>query len=150
MHHHVRRTATVLMISVAALSGAFIRPACAGPPQTAAQLNKYQHQLEQVEKDKAAYAERIVQRWEAAARKSGRWDGNWSDDLFDALSKLPADNLLAADKAQTFEEMMAVLANGPQQIQKEAPLSQIDTPMQGSQMFQRHWASLARIRCIRW
>jgi hypothetical protein len=118
------RAGAVLFVSVA-LSSAFIWPAYGGPvdSQGAAQRKQYQEELAQVQKDRTTYIERIVQRWEAAARQSRRWDENWYVNLFNALGNLSPDNLVAANKAQSYEEMLGVLANGPQQTQTVVPLA---------------------------
>jgi hypothetical protein len=81
--------------------------------QQAARRAQYQQDIQDVVLHRASYVDRIVQRWEASARESGRWDQNWHANLQDALSKLSADNLLAADKAESLQEMMTVLADGP-------------------------------------
>lgn len=106
------RAAIVLSLSVAALWQLPLAHAGQADQQRA----QYMQDIKQILNDKAGYAEKIVQRWEAAARQSGRWDERWHKDLTDALSNLSPDNLLAANKAETFETMMAVLAQGPQAV----------------------------------
>lgn len=73
---------------------------------------QYQEKLQQVINDMAGYAATVVQRWEADARASGKWDENYSTDLQNALMKLPPDNLLAAGEASSYEAMLRVLATG--------------------------------------
>lgn len=112
------RAAVFASLSAVAISPVFTQTTYAGPPehQRTAQLEQYQNELQQVTNDRAGYADRIVKRWEASAKASDRWDENYSNDLYGALMRLQPDNLLAADKATTYEGMMAVLAKGPNQV----------------------------------
>jgi hypothetical protein len=80
----------------------------------AAQRAASQAKLQQVINDSSSYAAAIVQRWESAARASGRWDANFSSELLKALLKLQPENLLAAGEATSYESMMYVLATGRQ------------------------------------
>jgi hypothetical protein len=73
---------------------------------------QYQQKLQQVLNDKEGYAAAIVQRWEADAQASGKWDENYSADLRNALMRLPPDNLLAAGEAPTYEDVLGVLKVG--------------------------------------
>jgi hypothetical protein len=101
-HTRLARVASVLTLSLVALST--VPPVEGGEQDTqrAAQAAQYQQELRQIGNDRDGVAEKIVQRWEASARASGKWDHNWHADLHDALANLPPDNLLAADKAATF------------------------------------------------
>jgi len=62
--------------------------------------------------DRAGYAADIVLKWEGAARASGRWDMNYAQDLYGALTKLQTENLIAAGEAPTYEAMMKVIMTG--------------------------------------
>jgi len=73
-----------------------------------------QEKLQQVTKDKAAYAASIVERWQTAARDSGKWDENFAGDLQKALVSLQPESLLDVGEAPTFDTMMKVLAYGRQ------------------------------------
>jgi len=111
-----------LAIGLSLIVGA-ISSVLAGP---VAQTYTQQAALQQVASNKSRYAEAIVERWEASARASGRWDANWHTNLYDTLINLSPDNLLAAYMATSFEDMMAVLANGPQRAQLSALSSSTD------------------------
>lgn len=117
------RVAMILFVSIVALPTVFAQQV---PPvrdaQEATQGEEYQEKLQQVLNDKADYAARIVQRWEDAARASGRWDKNAAADLYDALMQLQPENLLAAGEASSYEAMMSVLATG-QPVQTIEPLA---------------------------
>lgn len=103
---------------IAVLSLAAVFTASAQRIQSPADLQQAEHQmqyqqkLEQILRDKSAYAAAIVAKWESAARSSGRWDENYATDLQAALMKLQPDNLFAAGEAQSYEAMMTVLATG--------------------------------------
>ena len=85
-----------------------VRPA---DPQQSARA-QYQEKLKKVAEDKSGYASAIVQRWEDAARSSGRWDKNYATDLHGALMKLSPANLILVGDAPTFPAMMYALATG--------------------------------------
>jgi hypothetical protein len=82
------------------------------PGSTGADWAQYQGQLQQVLADKAAYATAIVQRWEPDARASGRWDDNYSTELFNALMSLQPANLVAAGQATSYKGVLNVIATG--------------------------------------
>jgi hypothetical protein len=69
-------------------------------------------ELQQVTSNPQAVAIEIVRRWEDAARERGRWDERFAEDLYNALLKLQPDNLLAANKAESFDDLLSVLATG--------------------------------------
>jgi hypothetical protein len=85
-----------------------------GQNPEAAQRAEYQEKLRQITSDKASYASAIVSRWEGSGRSSGRWDENFSSNLYISLMRLQPVNLLAAGEAPSFEAMMAVIATGRQ------------------------------------
>jgi hypothetical protein len=83
------------------------------PDPSQAQSADYQAKLQQVIDNKAAYATGIVQKWDSAARESGKWNSNYATDLFNALMKLQPENLLAVGQASTYQQMTTILAKGP-------------------------------------
>ncbi|HEY7304495.1 MAG TPA: hypothetical protein VH601_10295 [Bryobacteraceae bacterium] len=108
------RVASILAILAVAVPHGQAQRAFSKPEdaQAVAQQTQHQEKLQQVLNDRAAYANTIVERWEDAAKASGRWDANFANDLKTALLKLTPDNLLAAGEAPSFEAMMQVLATG--------------------------------------
>lgn len=81
-------------------------------PQEARAAIQYQVDLQHVTSNPQAVATDIVRRWEDAARDRGRWDVRFAEDLYHALLKLQPDNLLAANRAESFDDLMSVLATG--------------------------------------
>ena len=118
------RVAIVLAVTLVAIANLFGQQGARAPnPQEAAQLAQHEsnlQQLQQVLTNKAAYADAIAQRWESAAKASGKWDPNYATDMSNALQKLPADKLIAAGQATSYESMQAVLATG-QPLAKPGP-----------------------------
>lgn len=109
------KTAVILCVSAVATPALVAQQTSrVADAQEAAQRAQYQSKLQQILNDRAGYAAAIAQRWEDAARASGRWDENFATDLQNALLKLTPDNLLAAGEAPSYEAMMAVLATGKQ------------------------------------
>jgi len=77
-----------------------------------AESTQYQQKLKAVTSDTGAYVARLVQKWENAARASGKWDATYETNLTAALMKLSPDNLIAAGDAASYEEVMRVLMTG--------------------------------------
>src|SRR5579871_5291805 len=63
-------------------------------PQVSQQQSQYIADLQQVINNKAAYAAAIVQRWEATARASQKWNSTYEVDFQNALTRLQPENLL--------------------------------------------------------
>jgi hypothetical protein len=117
----LRRASILLVVAIAAIPNISGQQVPASrDAQEAAQLPQLGQKLQQILDDKAGYAAAIVQRWESAARASGRWDETYAAGLQSALMNLQPENLLAAGEAPSYEAMMNVLATGRQ---AKAPLA---------------------------
>jgi len=110
LNNSFRHSALVVVFSVSAISSMFAQ----GPDASKdlAESTQYQQKLRAVTSDTAAYVARIVQKWENAARASGKWDATWETNLTAALMKLSPDNLMIAGDAASLDEMMQVLMTG--------------------------------------
>jgi hypothetical protein len=103
------RAAMILVVSLIAAPTVFAQPAS---DPGAARSAEYARKLQQVLDDPGAYASAVVQRWEGAARASGRWDERYAADLQGALMKLLPENLLVVGEAPSYEAMRFALATG--------------------------------------
>lgn len=82
--------------------------------QIARERAEYQAKMDQILSDRSAYVSRIVTRWESAAQETGRWVNHdeYTVNLTNALMALQPENLMAAGDAESYMDMMRVLATG--------------------------------------
>jgi hypothetical protein len=74
--------------------------------------SSFQAKLQQAANDKPNFAARIVNKWEADARASGKYDANYTTDMQAALMKLQPANLVAAGDAASYSAVLKILRNG--------------------------------------
>ncbi len=80
--------------------------------QLGPQASSFQEKLQQAENDKSNFVSKIVSKFEADARASGKWDSNYETDMQAALMKLGPANLVAAGNATTYTALLRILRNG--------------------------------------
>ena len=72
----------------------------------------FQAKLQQATNDKPNFVARIVNKWEADARASGKYDSNYATDMQAALMRLQPANLVAAGDATSYSAVLKILRNG--------------------------------------
>jgi hypothetical protein len=107
------RFALKLALSLVALSCIFgPQLSSAREEQQSARNVQHQKKLLHVLDNKAEHAAAIVRRWEHATGAKGRTNSNNSTELYDTLMRLQPENLLAAEEASSYDDMMNVVAAG--------------------------------------
>lgn len=77
------------------------------PPQE----TEYRESLKEIERNRGAYVSALLGKWHAAALEKG-FHPNWQIEGFSKLRTLPAERLLAANGAETFETFSEIAGIG--------------------------------------
>src|SRR5579885_1954458 len=108
-NHVLARIAVVFAAPILITPNAFAQQI--GQSRMDAGAKEFQTRLEAVQNDRASVVSNIVNKWEADARASGKWDSNYATDLQAALMKLQPANLVAAADATSYSALLRIMRN---------------------------------------